>query len=253
MNNTNTTYLVGCGGIGAWVLQALSRQATIKNLTLLDGDKIERRNLDRQLFTARHIGRYKADALNDQQPKDKKYPVITQYLDYELSQRLIAEHQDSPVTLILGVDNHPARVLALSIVNKAHPDSILVSGANGSNAAEAWVYIPAWRGHPLLDPSERFPEILTDKEDDPLHPGCASAEVLEAAPQTAAANMAAASYVIQLLNFWTLEAPALMESASTGSNGPTKKTLVESFPVRVWSSAGTIHTEKVRDLTNENR
>ncbi|MEI8305612.1 MAG: PRTRC system ThiF family protein [Chloroflexales bacterium] len=63
--------LVGCGGIGSHLAQSLARlSAHVREqsgpplaLTFIDGDTVERRNVGRQLFTAREVGKPKAQVL----------------------------------------------------------------------------------------------------------------------------------------------------------------------------------------------
>ena len=53
--------IVGCGGLGAPVIQYLA-SAGIGELTLMDDDRVQRSNLNRQtLFGEKDIGRYKAE------------------------------------------------------------------------------------------------------------------------------------------------------------------------------------------------
>ena len=54
--------IVGCGAVGSIFAELLIRTGAL-NLTLIDGDKIEQKNLNRLPFTQRDVGRKKADAL----------------------------------------------------------------------------------------------------------------------------------------------------------------------------------------------
>ena len=57
--------IVGCGGLGAPVIQYLSA-AGIGHLTLMDDDRVQRSNLNRQtLFGDKDIGRFKTEAAAD--------------------------------------------------------------------------------------------------------------------------------------------------------------------------------------------
>ncbi|WP_089605489.1 ThiF family adenylyltransferase [Acinetobacter piscicola] len=56
--------IIGCGGIGS-ISAILLAGAGIKNLTLIDGDTIEKSNLNRQiLWNKNDIGKFKIDVLN---------------------------------------------------------------------------------------------------------------------------------------------------------------------------------------------
>jgi tRNA A37 threonylcarbamoyladenosine dehydratase len=57
--------LFGCGGVGSWCADSLVRSG-IRHLTLVDGDRINETNVNRQLMaTSRTIGLSKVDALRD--------------------------------------------------------------------------------------------------------------------------------------------------------------------------------------------
>ena len=57
--------VIGCGGIGTVILDNLIRVG-FRNFTLIDGDKVEANNLNRQLFyTKENIGEYKVDVLSN--------------------------------------------------------------------------------------------------------------------------------------------------------------------------------------------
>ncbi|MFO7626800.1 MAG: sulfur carrier protein ThiS adenylyltransferase ThiF [Candidatus Fermentibacteraceae bacterium] len=57
--------IAGCGGIGSNVAMLLAR-AGVGTLVIADFDRVETRNLNRQHYTARHIGTPKVIALRDQ-------------------------------------------------------------------------------------------------------------------------------------------------------------------------------------------
>ena len=57
--------VVGCGGTGGWVAESLCRLLANsgRQLILIDGDRVEERNLTRQNFQTADLGRFKAQAL----------------------------------------------------------------------------------------------------------------------------------------------------------------------------------------------
>jgi molybdopterin/thiamine biosynthesis adenylyltransferase len=60
-----TVAIVGCGGLGGSMAEEFSRLG-VGNLILVDGDRIEESNLNRQLFaTEKNIGQQKAEAARD--------------------------------------------------------------------------------------------------------------------------------------------------------------------------------------------
>ena len=57
--------VIGVGGVGGYVVEALVR-AGIGNITLVDGDKVEASNINRQIIaTTKTIGKYKVEAFKD--------------------------------------------------------------------------------------------------------------------------------------------------------------------------------------------
>ena len=55
--------VVGLGGVGGYVVEVLARSG-VGALTLIDGDKVEESNLNRQIAAlSKYIGRYKAEVL----------------------------------------------------------------------------------------------------------------------------------------------------------------------------------------------
>jgi molybdopterin/thiamine biosynthesis adenylyltransferase len=221
-------YLVGCGGIGGWLANALVKMLKrTDQLFLIDGDKLEKKNLDRQLFTEKDIGQFKADALKMQLEQGARCPVTSmpEYLGHD---ELFEFAHGSWV--LSGVDNHNARVRMLRMVDDNR--CRLLSASNGFEDAEAFVYLHEWKDSPM-DPRVYCPDILEDHSGDPLKPPC-TGEILESTPQLAIANMSAASYAMWLLWFWREKYPALQHDASAA----------ETAPVHVTSSAG-----KVRCLT----
>ena len=56
-------YIIGCGGVGSAIIPSFCLLKTPEEITLIDGDILERKNLNRQLFDAHHLGQNKATAL----------------------------------------------------------------------------------------------------------------------------------------------------------------------------------------------
>ncbi len=64
LQNTHVT-VIGIGGIGSWCTEALCRTG-VGSLTLIDDDKIELTNLNRQLHTTtKTVGKYKTEEMKE--------------------------------------------------------------------------------------------------------------------------------------------------------------------------------------------
>lgn len=191
-------YIIGAGGVGSWLTPALIKLLKGgKEVIVVDGDKLERKNLDRQLFDSTEIGENKAIALS------KKYKTNSIAGWFSCMLRPF----DPSDILIVCVDNHAARSEALKACDRNGCSAIFA--ANETHSAEAYLYRPAWKGTPL-DPRVFYPEIETDKSNDPRSAaiGC-TGEAQVANPQLASANFMAASLALHLYVLWMMEAPKL--------------------------------------------
>jgi molybdopterin/thiamine biosynthesis adenylyltransferase len=209
--------IIGAGGVTSYLIEPLFKSFDIVGLTIMDGDTLEERNLDRQLFDASLIGYNKAVALAE---THRQYSVsaLPKYLknpedisgDYDL--------------IICNVDNHPARRTALEVADRKEIP-IILSG-NEYFDSQVMLYLPNWRGGDA-DPRVKFPEILTDDYGDPT--SC-QGEEQEIHPQLAIANFSAASLALDML--WRLlvlapevqEVPWLNEIHKTRNNYEFQKT-----------------------------
>lgn len=195
--------IIGAGGVGSYLLPTLLR--TIRNhakpedsphVILIDGDKLEKRNMERQLFDDSDIGKFKADALREKYVG--YYPRMSVVTEFFTG----GEEIQPDTLLIVCVDNHPGRMRALSAANRANCKVILCG--NGYTDAEAMFYNPAWQGT-ALDPLKYYPEIATTETGDPLQPAGCTGEAQQATPQLAIANYMAAAHALHLLWFWYQE------------------------------------------------
>lgn len=192
-------YIIGAGGVGSWLAPALVKLLNGgKDITLIDGDTLERKNLDRQLFDMSDIGKNKAATLA------KKYKTAA-VADWFSSVTLRPEPDD---VLIVCVDNHAARNDALTACDAS--GCVAIFAANETHSAEAYYYNPEWMKDTPLDPRKFYPEITTDKSNDPRAAaiGC-TGEAQVNNPQLATANFMAASLALHLYVLWIMEARKL--------------------------------------------
>lgn len=190
-------YIIGCGGVGSWLTPAMCLLTKPDNITLVDGDKLERKNLNRQLFTEGDIGINKAVALSTKHG--------CRFIDNWYSENLVSHsHLD---WLLVGVDNNPARNAVLRACDRDQCQAIF--GANETHSSEAFVYRSEWYDT-RLDPRIMYPEIRSDKANDPRAAamGC-TGEFQTANVQLVTANLMAASLLAHLYVVWAMEAPKL--------------------------------------------
>ena len=188
-----TIYIVGGGGVGSWATPAMCRLVGSENVCVVDGDILEKKNLDRQLYNVLDIGSNKATRLGE------KYSCG--WIDKWYSHGL--RELDKDDWLLCCVDNNAGRAAVLESCDVYGCKAIF--GANEVTSAEAYYYEPRWKDKDGLDPRKYYPEILTDKRFDPLAvgSGCTGAAAEENVQLVSANYMAAGLmqhlYVIQAI------------------------------------------------------
>jgi hypothetical protein len=211
-------HLIGCGGVGSYLAPVLVKTFPQESIILWDGDTLEERNLDRQLFKQEQIGLNKASALSQLVGGESR----PQYFTYG------AETFSPSDILIVAVDNHPARKAALMAADS--DGCVTVLAMNEYTESQAILYLPEWCGT-KLDPRIRYPAILSDTADDPTRPrGCTGAAVT-ASPQLALANAIAAQLAISHL-YWFIHTRPLLND----------EVILNCTPVEHLWSAGSFKT-----------
>ena len=191
-------YIIGAGGVGSWLAHAMCKLADPHDITIVDGDTLEKKNLDRQLFTEGDIGRNKADALAAH--------LECSYVDEWYSPYMV---KHSPHDWIFCcVDNSPSRLECLKSCDMYECKCIVA--ANETTSSEAYLYLPAWRGIHHLDPRCYYPELLSNKAGHPAQAaaGC-TGEAQQQNRQLVTANFMAAALAGHLFVVWAMEARKL--------------------------------------------
>jgi len=232
--------IVGCGGVGSYLIPPLLR--SVRNhrnpsrspeIVLVDGDTLEEKNMDRQLFSESNLGQYKSIALFDASDDYYKgrFSAITSFFSGD------EPWLKAGALVFACVDNHPGRVRILDAADRKGCDVIMTG--NGYTDAEAQFYTPQWKGT-KLDPRVMFPEILTNKEDDPFaaQAGC-TGQAQEQTPQLAIANLCAATYGLHLMWYHYQMASDIEQEA------------LDYSPIRHASNFSRITTLKKKDPSNE--
>ncbi len=216
-------YIIGAGGVGSWLTPAICLLKNKNDVTVIDADILEKKNLNRQLFTDSEIGLSKADALS------KKYGC--KFVGSWFTNGLLDLHKSD--WLLVGVDNHTARKAALEACDDHGCKAII--GANETTSAEAFYYQPDWKGSPL-DPRTYYPEINTDSSGDPRAAaiGC-TGEAQEVNKQLVSANFMAAALMQHLFVIWNLERPKM----------PVE--LVPHLPYQIISNLTAYVVNKIKD------
>lgn len=166
-----------------------------ENVCVIDGDTLEEKNLNRQLFSPEAIGMNKAEALAGRYGcghlPDWFNPGLINF---------------SPADwLFVCVDNNPARIAALDSCDSRNCSAIIA--ANERTSAESLIYFRSWKGTPR-DPRILYPEYLTDKSGDPQRAGMGCTGLAQQqTPQLVSANFIAAALAQHLFVCWAMELP----------------------------------------------
>jgi molybdopterin/thiamine biosynthesis adenylyltransferase len=218
-------YIIGCGGVGSAIVPSFTLLVSPQEVTLIDGDRIELKNLDRQMFDAAQIGMNKAQAL------------AARYHCRFMAQwfargKLRLERND---WLLVLVDNHAARREALEVCDDTGCQAIVA--ANETHSAEAYYYRRSWKGTER-DPRVYYPEINTDRSGDPRAAsiGCTGAAQQENR-QLVSANLMAAALAGHLYVLWRLKAPRL------------ERETVASLPHRLAANMTRLETHRIERNT----
>jgi molybdopterin/thiamine biosynthesis adenylyltransferase len=226
-------YIIGAGGVGSWLAHSLCKLVSPKQVILMDGDTLETRNLDRQLFGVADVGKNKAEVLGQR----LGCTAIPQYFSSHT-------RDYGPMDwLICCADNNAARRACLDDADRA--ELAVIIAANEKTSAEAYYYNSF--DYPsvfeLLDPRVYYPELLTDNAPDPRATaiGCVG-EAQKQTPQLVSANFMAAALAQWLFVLWALEVP----------NMPEMKW--ENLPYRLVANASRLETHLIRDaLRKDNK
>jgi molybdopterin/thiamine biosynthesis adenylyltransferase len=231
--------VVGCGGTASYLLPPLLKVLKNKfgspDVVLFDGDVLEERNLDRQLFNADFIGRNKADAMDDMYRA--YYPKLIAEPEYFHSGLPGSEEFD---LIFCCADNQPARREVLAFCDNSDGCCPAIIGGNEYTDAEAYYYDHTMQGT-QHDPRKYYPNILTGEENDPRRPESCTGTLMEENPQLAISNFMSAGYMLHLFWFHFVCANSMRDLD------------YEHYPVVHRSNFSRLSTSKVKDYATEPR
>lgn len=201
-----------------------------QRVTVIDGDVLEEKNLDRQLFKAEQIGQNKAHAIAQAYPCNSDNQFYSQgYLSHDRSDFIFC-----------CADNNAARLAVLQACDQYRCQCIIA--ANELHSAEAYYYRHQWEAS-SIDPRIYYPELLTDDGADPIHRriGC-TGEAQAERPQLVSANFAAASLAQALYVLWAMEVPKM---------GKAFKEVQPMLPYRYRQNLSSLEVYRVGELAEK--
>ncbi len=160
--------VVGCGGIGSWLVTPLATFLMADKwpgqLTVIDGDKYEIKNQERQDFHHDHVSINKAEAkrieLSGKFP-NLKVAAFQSYVGDENVGSVVVENS----VIFVCVDNHPARARIDKRAMELE-DCCVFSIGNEEFDGNATISLRRMGEQLTLPMSVRHPEILTTKTND---------------------------------------------------------------------------------------
>jgi molybdopterin/thiamine biosynthesis adenylyltransferase len=186
-------FIVGAGGVASYLVPVLSKfQIADVSIMIMDGDTLEERNIDRQLFKEDEIGVNKAEALAH------KYGAghVNEYLTAN-NTRSVMVHQ--PDVIMCLVDNDEGRKQAYMLCKEFKIP--FLTAANELFDASARFIHPDWHGTDkcLLKVN---PDIMNPSPTEGIN---CTGRMAEQFPQLAIANHAAASLLLHLFYIHFIE------------------------------------------------
>lgn len=183
--------IIGLGGIGSILCEKISRFLNYnKNveteLTLIDGDSFEHKNLERQDFV--EFGNKAHSKKRELMSKFKRIQIydLNQYIDEHSISDLIHERD----IVLLAVDNHKTRMI-VSDYCKTLNDVILISGGNEYVDGNVQLYVRKGGEDLTPDLCTYHPEIRTPEDKLPEEMSCQ--ELANSDPQLYFTNLTVAT------------------------------------------------------------
>lgn len=170
---TNKVLVVGAGGVGSWLAPMLLARGY--DVIVVDGDRVEKRNLTRQNFLADDIDKYKIEALLRRYPKLKGIP---KFFDEELAKALSNEKFD---IVIDCTDNLEAQRLTEKFAKE-----------NGCR----WIKIGTEKY--MLTVFNQLPEFAEEDDDEPQRCGVNVRQYIEIQTMAASYGVLAVENMIRL-------------------------------------------------------
>ncbi|MDP3064783.1 MAG: ThiF family adenylyltransferase [Chloroflexota bacterium] len=205
--------LVGCGGTGGFVAEGLCRlfRGSGAHIILVDGDRVEERNLLRQNFYPEELGRFKAQALAERLAMKFSMPVgysVNPLMNPLEEQCGTQWRQLKPGLLVGCVDNAYARA-AMAEWSAHWNTGWSVDVGNGEEFGQVLIgNMPKQQVRDVFDeetevchglprPTDQRPELLLAPLEPQQRPNCAQA--VAAGEQSPTINQAMAALTLEVV------------------------------------------------------
>lgn len=217
-HRNQTIVIVGVGGTGGFLAEALCRLTTGRQdtIVLCDHDVVEPHNLLRQNFIRPDVGRFKSQALAERLANSYDRPVGYSVEPFSISWLRNLQpgrhfQNGLPADLIIGcVDNGPARAAIAQAVSESprYRKPWVIDTGNGQNWGQILIGDTAdpeqlrqsfshGHCHHLPLPTVQRPDLLTYTLDEPPDVDCAAA--LDLTDQDPTINQTMAALTVQVI------------------------------------------------------
>lgn len=205
--------MLGAGGTGGHIAPHLYRLLYALNrpvrFIICDGDIVEEKNLVRQNFTPADLGENKAQVLAERY--SSVFGMETEYIPAFIENAAELEDLVRPccfqldystpplwelVILIGAVDNNKSRKLCHEVFSRSK-ELIYIDSGNGETTGQVVCGIRRGNRTYYKPAAALYPEMLEDTDKFPTELSCAEASV--SAPQSMAANITAATIVVDMI------------------------------------------------------
>ncbi len=174
--------IIGLGGIGGALAEPMARYLAhgkgCRQILLVDGDRYESKNAERQKVAHDEVGQHKADAWSRRLSRLFKELDVKAVAGY-VTPANIAKLIVSGDTVMLCVDNHATRKLVQEHMLRFR-DAVLISGGNDYTDGNVQIFVkqkgrvitpPITRHHPEIEfPRDRRPDEIGCNEEIPESP-----------------------------------------------------------------------------------
>lgn len=132
--NKSRVFIAGAGALGGEVGEGLTRKG-VGQLTIIDHDRVELTNLNRQRFSKRDLGKYKAIQLTKTLSKEGFFNTTIIGIPFSFEEAVTKEYDMQYDVAICSVDSDPSRIFISRFFNKRGIpvvfNAVSDSGANG--------------------------------------------------------------------------------------------------------------------------
>lgn len=207
--------LVGCGGTGSHIASglasialALAEKNVRADIRFIDGDRVEPKNVGRQLFSPADVGRFKAEALADRLNRSYGLTIGAACRFFDKTESL--QPRPGELAVVIGaVDNNAARALIHDEVKRAGGRLWWLDCGNENHSGQVLLgnITDRKRLRPALGfvdslpaPSLQYPDCIKTPKRRKAERGQSCAELTALGEQGLMVNRMAAAWALALLN-----------------------------------------------------